>query len=62
MVTISRREYEELKALIPLFKQLQEEICLLKNGKKSNTSNTHPSHDIGRSNQQNLRKKNGEEI
>ena len=56
MVTISRKEYEELKALI---QRLQEENRLLKNGKKSNTSNTPPSHDLGRSNQQNSREKTG---
>lgn len=37
--------------------QLQEEIRLLKNGKKSNTSNTSPSHDLGRSNSKSLREK-----
>lgn len=34
---------------------LQEEIRFLKNGRKSNTSSTGPSHDIGRSNQKSLR-------
>jgi transposase len=34
---------------------LQEEIRLLKNGRKSNTSSSPPSQDIGRSNQRSLR-------
>lgn len=34
---------------------LQEQILLLKNGRKSNTSSTPPSLDIGRSNQKSLR-------
>lgn len=34
---------------------LQEQKQLLKNGRKSNTSSTPPSHDIGRSNQKSLR-------
>lgn len=34
---------------------MQEEIRLLKNGHKSNTSSTPPSHDIGRSNKKSLR-------
>ena len=36
-------------------KALQEENQLLKNGRKSNTSSTPPSHDIGRSNKKSLR-------
>jgi len=36
---------------------LQEEIRLLRNGKNSGTSNTPPSHQIGRSNTQNFRVK-----
>ncbi len=36
-------------------KLLQEETRLLKNGRKSNTSSTPPSQDIGRSNQKSLR-------
>jgi len=35
--------------------ELQEQIKLLLNGRKSNTSSTPPSHDIGRSNQKSLR-------
>jgi len=53
-ITISKKEYDGLLALI---KQLQEEIRLLKNGKKSNTSHTSPSHDIGKSNSITLREK-----
>lgn len=55
-VTISRKEYE---ALLTLVAQLQEEIRLLKNGKKSNTSHTPPSQDLSRSHQQNSREKSG---
>ena len=65
-VTIPKKEYEALLALIPLVAELkltihklEEEILLLKNGKKSNTSHTPPSHDIGRSNQKNSREKSG---
>ena len=36
-------------------KSLQEEIRLLKNGRKSNTSSTPPSQDFGRSNKKSLR-------
>lgn len=53
-------------ALIPLVKELRaeilslkEEIQLLKNGKKSNTSHTPPSQDLGRSNQKNSREISG---
>lgn len=60
-VTIPKKEYEGLKRLIvDLHAQvqlLQEEIRLLKNGKKSTTSHTSPSHDIGRSNLKSLREK-----
>ena len=38
-------------------KSLEEQIRLLKNGRKSNTSSTPPSQDIGRSNKKNLREK-----
>lgn len=58
-ITISKKEYERLLALEAMVVQLQEEIRLLKNGKKSNTSHTSPSHDIGRSNSQSLREKSG---
>ena len=47
-----KRQEEENKAL-------QEKINLLINGRKSNTSSTPPSHDIGRSNSKNLRLKTG---
>src|ERR1039457_2926215 len=40
-------------------KTLSEKINLLINGRKSNTSSTPPSHDIGRSNKKNLRIKTG---
>jgi transposase len=53
-ITISKKEYD---GLISLILQLQEEIRLLKNGKKSSTSHTSPSHDIGRSNAVTLREK-----
>ncbi|MBL4862743.1 MAG: IS66 family transposase [Crocinitomicaceae bacterium] len=42
-----------------LILELQEEIRLLKNGKKSNTSHTPPAQDLGRSNQKNSREKSG---
>lgn len=58
-VTISKKEYDRLLSLEVLVLQLQEEIRLLKNGKKSSTSHTPPSHDIGRSNTKNLREKSG---
>jgi transposase len=56
-ITISKKEYERLLSLEVLVLQLQEEIRLLKNGKKSNTSHTSPSHDIGRGNSKSLRAK-----
>ena len=56
-ITISKKEYERLLSLEGLVLQLQEEIRLLKNGKKSSTSHTSPSHDIGRSNSITLREK-----
>lgn len=56
-VTITKKEYERFLMLEALVMQLQEEIRLLKNGKKSNTSHTSPSHDIGRSNLKSLREK-----
>ncbi len=63
-------EYNELKTLVITLsekvlnqekeiKTLTEKINLLKNGHKSNTSSTPPSHDIGRSNIKNLRIKTG---
>lgn len=58
-VTITKKEYERLLSLEKLVLQLQEEIRLLKNGKKSSTSHTAPSHDIGKSNRHSLRKKTG---
>jgi transposase len=44
-----------LLSLEALVLSLQEEIRLLKNGKKSGTSHTSPSHDISRSNAKSLR-------
>ena len=65
-VTISRLEYEQLKAqsaalteLQALVEQLRAEIALLKNGRNSKTSSTPPSQDIARSNTVNLRVKSG---
>lgn len=64
MVTISRKEYEALLPLVGVVKQLklrisqlEEEVRLLKNGKRSATSHTPPSQDIGRPNQRNSRVK-----
>ena len=58
-VTIYRKEYDGLFAIIAELREeilsIKEEIRLLKNGKKSNTSHTPPSQDIGRSNQKNSR-------
>lgn len=67
-ITIPVAEYKALKALIVEQQQqiqeqreqivsLQEQIRLLKNGRKSTTSSTPPSQDIGRSNQKSLREK-----
>jgi transposase len=47
----------QVSELIKLVSALQEEIRLLRNGKNSGTSNTPPSHQIGRSNTQNFRVK-----
>ena len=58
-ITISLAEYTALKTQIVELqeqnKSLQEQLRLLKNGRKSNTSSTPPSQDIGRSNKKNLR-------
>jgi len=45
----------QVKALQEEIKTLREENHLLKNGRKSNTSSTPPSHDFGRSNKKSLR-------
>jgi len=45
----------QVSELIKIVSALQEEIRLLRNGKNSGTSNTPPSHQIGRSNTQNFR-------
>jgi transposase len=47
----------QVSELIKIVSALQEEIRLLRNGKNSGTSNTPPSHQIGRSNTQNFRVK-----
>ena len=61
-ITIPLAEYHALVALKDLVAELQqkissleEEIRLLKNGRKSHTSSTPPSQDIGRSNAKSLR-------
>ena len=46
---------EEVKSLRDENKSLREENHLLKNGRKSNTSSTPPSHDFGRSKKTSLR-------
>ena len=45
--------------MLLLIQELQEEVRLLKNGRKSNTSHTPSSQDYGRSNQKNLREISG---
>ena len=54
-----KKQEEENKNQREENKKLQEQINLLRNGRKSNTSSTPPSHDIGRSNSKNLRIKTG---
>jgi transposase len=60
-VTISKKEYENLKEQLSialcLIKKLQEEILLLKNGRNSNTSSTPSSQDYGAHPKINLREK-----
>jgi transposase len=69
-ITISRKEYEELKRenaelhskiaeLRLLVVQFETTVSLLKGGKNSRTSSTAPSHDIGRSNRVSLRVASG---
>jgi cell division protein FtsB len=65
-VTVSRAEYEQLKAqsaalaeLQALAGRLRAEIALLKNGHSSKTGSTPPSQDIARSNTVHLRIKSG---
>ena len=48
---------ETIKGQSEKIKSLEEKINLLVNGRKSHTSSTPPSHDIGRSNKKNLRTK-----
>jgi transposase len=63
MVCIPKHEYETLKALVEQLTQrvreLEEEIRFLKNGRKSGTSSTPPSNDLGRSNKRSLREPSG---
>lgn len=49
----------QVAELMQIVSVLQEEIRLLRNGRNSGTSNTPPSHQIGRPNAQNLRVKTG---
>ena len=62
-ITILKSEYEGMvsyfKALDIRVTQQDEQIRLLINGKKSESSNTPASHQIGRSNKKNLRVKSG---
>lgn len=63
MITIPKREYDQLRSdlslALSLIKELQLEIKLLKNGRKSNTSSTPSSQDYTRSNVKNSRIKSG---
>jgi len=67
-ITISRREFDNLKLenaelkqqlsnAVSMIRDLQIEIQLLKNGRKSDTSSTPSSQDYQRSNKYNLREK-----
>jgi transposase len=51
VVELLEQNKEQQKQIV----SLQEQIRLLKNGRKSDTSSTPPSHDLGRSNQKSLR-------
>ena len=59
MITIPLREYEEMKRTIALLLErvaaLEKELALLRNGRKSSTSSTPSSQDIGSSNRKSLR-------
>lgn len=63
MITIPKREYDQLRndlsLALSLISELQTELKLLKNGRKSNTSSTPSSQDYSRSNQTNLRERTG---
>ena len=63
MISIPKKEYDQLRndlsLALSLIIELQTEIRLLKNGRKSNTSSTPSSHDYSRSNKNNLREKTG---
>jgi transposase len=67
-ITISRKEYDNLKRdnaelkqqlseALSMIRDFQIEIQFLKNGRKSDTSSTPSSQDYGRSNKYNLREK-----
>ena len=60
-IILLRSENEQIKQenaeLLRTIEQLKEEIALLKGGKKSRSSSTPPSQDIGRSNKNSLRSK-----
>jgi transposase len=63
MVTISLSEYEGLKREIvelrAVIQGLENTIALMQGGRDSRTSSTSPSHDLGRSNRNNLRVSSG---
>jgi len=63
MITIPKREYDQLRSdlalALSLISDLQTEIKLLKNGRKSDTSSTPSSQDYSRSNKNNLRETTG---
>ncbi|MBW6481077.1 MAG: IS66 family transposase [Bacteroidales bacterium] len=56
MKTLILELQEQNKKLQQQITSLQEQVELLKNGRKSKTSSTPPSHDYSRSNQRSLRK------
>jgi transposase len=62
-ITIPKAEYEAMKQRIIDLEQmvlsLSDQLKLLKNGRKSNTSSTPPSQDLQRSNSKSLREKTG---
>lgn len=63
MITIPKREYDQLRSdlsfALSLIEELQTEIRLLKNGRKSDTSSTPSSQDYSRSHKNNSREKTG---
>jgi hypothetical protein len=60
---VLKADYDKLIMLVEQLgkrvTELEEEICLLKNGRNSNTSSTPPSQDIERSNKNSLRERSG---